>query len=105
MQLLPASEGFPYGTAKGVCYLCNGGPGGDGSNTVIIDFQLQIDMEGWVMLCEGCGNAIGNLLGMTSATETRRQLGRIRNLEDEILRLETEKEQQLNDVLGALRVG
>lgn len=102
MRTLPAAEGFPYGTASAACYLCAGGAGGDGTNTVIIDTEVNIEMEGFLMFCEGCADQVASLLGSTSATETKRQLGRIRNLEDTILRLEREKDEIRDRLLAVV---
>lgn len=90
MQLRPASEGFPYGTASAACYLCNGGSGGDGSNAVLIDLECQIDMEGWLMICQGCGEAISRLLGCIPQVEADRLKARLRSTEDDLLQMESE---------------
>lgn len=90
MQTLPAAEGFPYGTAGSACYLCHGAPQVTDGDTVIIDLGQNIEMEGWLRICEGCAKAIAELLGCASESETKRLRGRIRNLEDQIVQVEME---------------
>lgn len=91
MRLLSAAEGFPYGTAGAACYICANAPQVDAGHTFIIDFEQNITGEGWLMICEACGNLAVGLLDYTSPSETRRLRGRVRNLEDEVLRLESER--------------
>jgi hypothetical protein len=91
MRLRPAVEGFPYGTAASACYLCANAPQVEAGHTFILDTEQDIIGEGWLMICEACVDVIVGLIGYTSPTETKRQLGRIRNLEDEVLRLERER--------------
>lgn len=107
MQLIPADLGYPANTASNRCYLsgCTNGDAPRNENTVIIDTETQIDMEGWMMICEDCATKMANLLGFTSPTETKRQLGRIRNLEDQVVLLEREVLGIQDRVAEAVRSG
>ncbi len=87
MRTLPANEGFPYGTAASGCYLagCTNGTAPRAENTLIIDTETQIDMEGFLMICEDCATRIANLLGCLGAEEAVQLYDRLRKTEEQLL--------------------
>lgn len=92
MRLLPAQVGYPPNTANGRCYIagCTNGDAPRAGTDVVVDLETQIDMEGWLIICQDCAEQIAGLLDMTSPSETQRMRGRIRNLEQELQQAETE---------------
>ena len=93
MRLLPANVGYPPMTASGRCYVagCTNGDAPRAENTVVVDLETQIEMEGSLVICEDCAEAIAELLGGVSKSQAQRYQGQIRNLKERVAELEAEK--------------
>lgn len=100
MRLLPANEGFPLGVPGCICYTCNCPP--QPGDTYVIDWEIEIVDEGMLMQCEGCIRNVVGMFGYTSPSETARLRGRVRNLEDQIVDLERDKDNRIAKLTEAL---
>ena len=104
MRLLPANVGYPPMTASGRCYVagCTNGDAPRAENTVVVDLETQIEMEGWLVICEDCAEQIAGLLGGVSQSQASRYQGQIRNLKERVAELEAEKDAITSRLLSAV---
>ena len=81
--LEPGGITMPYGST---CFAC--GASKRETETVVIDFERWIEMEGWLRICESCAKEVAFLVGCTSADASAKQNAEIARLKAEIARLE-----------------
>lgn len=81
-------DDFPQGTAKAACYCCGGGVDRPQGKVRVVDFQQEVEYEGYLMICEACVTEAARLLGMLTTDELDEHLSNVADLRERVAEAE-----------------
>jgi len=94
-------EDYPIGTPLNSCYICKTGRRYPGER--LLDPSLNIDFEGWLVICEECIAEAARMLGMISTAQAAKLQDQLDDAKTAVESYKEDAEEALNVAKAATR--